>query len=627
MMKPNKVGIALGTCIILVSVAGCLSDSELVHRLERIETDQSNDTDNQQATLSSSIEEAESGLVQPASTDASINSPAIVSSATVTPAISVAPLVRAERQFERKRTEAATQRRISANKAFNSPPVSVVLQQSGIQADILAPYIGSTDKYQQLSSNRVIRTADLATSTFSIDVDTGAYANVRRFLQSGNLPPADAVRVEELLNYFSYDYAVPDTLDTPFSITTELAITPWNANTHLLHIGLNGYSVANAERTAANLVFLVDVSGSMDSPDKLGLLKSSIAMMAKQLTEQDTVSMVVYAGASGVVLEPTAGDNFNAISRALSRLSAGGSTNGQAGIELAYQLATDNFKTDGVNRVILATDGDFNVGISDIEKLKSLIKHKRQSGIALTTLGFGTGNYNDHLMEQLADVGNGAYAYIDTLSEARKVLVEELTSTLQTIAKDVKIQVEFNPAVVSEYRLIGYVNRHLENEDFVNDKIDAGEIGAGHTVTALYEISLLGSVGQRHSTSRYQTTVPSEGLADEIADVRLRFKHTNSNESVLVNQIVMKSESINADGDTTDAFRFSAAVAAFGQLLRDSNYLEQFDFKDAAELASTARGTDRFGYRNEFVKLVDLAGTLHWQSQTTNESRENESRG
>lgn len=484
-----------------------------------------------------------------------------------------------------------------------------------------------TEKYQAQKANGVIRTADLSTSTFSIDVDTGAYANVRRFLQSGNLPPADAVRVEELLNYFSYHYSAPASLDTPFSITTELSATPWNAKTRLLHIGLKGYSVTQQERPAANLVFLIDVSGSMDSPDKLGLLKSSISMLSHQLTAEDTVGIVVYAGASGVVLDPVAGNKFNAVSNALSRLSAGGSTNGQAGIELAYQLASEHFTRDGINRVILATDGDFNVGISDIEKLKSLIELKRESGIALTTLGFGTGNYNDHLMEQLADVGNGAYAYIDTLSEARKVLVEELTATLLTIAKDVKIQVEFNPSVVSEYRLIGYVNRHLANEDFANDKVDAGDIGAGHTVTALYEIALHGEGGKRHSESRYQNKLLSDKFTDEIADVRLRYKPADSDTSKLLNSVIRKSDAVTTLNETSDEFRFSAAVAAFGQLLRENQFIENFDLKDTAKLASSAKGKDRFGYRSEFVKLVDLAESLQWQRQSTNNSRRDDNRG
>jgi len=473
--------------------------------------------------------------------------------------------------------------------------------------------VENTEKYQELSNNPVIRVADQSTSTFSIDVDTGAYSNIRRFLNTGQLPPFDAVRVEEMLNYFNYDYAAPDSTDKPFSIHTELASTPWNEHTRLLHIGLKGYSVDAEERPAANLVFLLDVSGSMNNDNKLGLLKSSLNMLSRDLTEKDRVSIVVYAGASGVVLEPTAGNNKRAISKALKKLEAGGSTNGAAGIELAYDMAEEAMTENSINRIILATDGDFNVGISDIEKLKKLIEQKRESGIALTTLGFGAGNYNDHLMEQLADVGNGNYAYIDTLNEARKVLSSELTSTLLTIAKDVKIQIEFNPTQVSEYRLLGYVNRKLANEDFSNDKVDAGEIGAGHTVTALYEIALVGEGGERHTASRYQKTETTNALGAEIAEVRLRYKMPDETISKLTTEQVLGDNVIDDLAETSENFRFSAAVAGFGQLLRQSKYLNDFDYQSAAALASEAKGADRFGYRSELVQLIDLASNLDEQ--------------
>ncbi len=482
--------------------------------------------------------------------------------------------------------------------------------------DVTNPIIRNTEKYQDLTSNPVIRVSDQSTSTFSIDVDTGAYSNIRRFLNTGQLPPADAVRLEEMLNYFSYDYAAPETTDTPFAIHTELASTPWNAKTRLLHIGLKGYSVDADDRPSANLVFLLDVSGSMTSPNKLGLLKSSLNMLSKDLTEKDRVSIVVYAGASGVVLEPTAGNNRRAISKALKQLEAGGSTNGAAGIELAYEMAEKTKTDDSINRIILATDGDFNVGISNIDKLKQLIERKRESGIALTTLGFGAGNYNDHLMEQLADVGNGNYAYIDTLNEARKVLSSELTSTLLTIAKDVKIQIEFNPAQVSEYRLLGYVNRKLANEDFANDKVDAGEIGAGHTVTALYEVALVGEGGERHSESRYQKTVTPSELNSEIAEIRLRYKAPTETVSKLTTRQVLDDTMIDELAEASDNFRFSAAVAGFGQLLRQSKYLNNFDYQSAATLAADAKGSDRFGYRSELVQLIDLADNLDEQNQT-----------
>ncbi len=475
--------------------------------------------------------------------------------------------------------------------------------------------IEQQEKYQQLVNNKLVLASSQPVSTFSIDVDTAAYSNVRRFLQSGSLPPVDAVRIEELLNYFDYHYAGPESTEQPFSVMSELGVTPWNEKTRLLHIGIQGYALEKEERPAANLVFLVDVSGSMASPNKLGLLKSSIKMMANGLSAEDSVSMVVYAGASGVVLEPTPGNDTRAINAALDSLAAGGSTHGSAGIELAYQLAAKNFKKEGINRVLLATDGDFNVGISDIDKLKALIEHKREAGIALTTLGFGSGNYNDHLMEQLADVGNGAYAYIDTLSEAQKVLVDELGSTLMTIAKDVKIQVEFNPAVVSEYRLIGYVNRKLANEDFNNDKIDAGEIGAGHSVTALYEVALKGDGGELNTPLRYgkdekvgvNTEVGTE-VNGEIAELRLRYKQPGSAISQLISQIITRDTQTS---EHSEQFHFSAAVAAFGQQLRNSKYLGNYSFADTRALANSAKGEDRFGYRAEFIQLLRLAETLY----------------
>ena len=520
----------------------------------------------------------------------------------------------------------------SAEETIASMPAPAIGER---HADIFWPphVVNNTEKYQDTATNPIVRVADESTSTFSIDVDTGSYANMRRFLNAGQLPPSDAIRVEELLNYFSYDYTSPDSLETPFSIHTEIAPTPWNDKTRLLHIGLKGYSVDAENRPPANLVFLLDVSGSMAANNKLGLLKSSLLMLSKELSEQDSVSIVVYAGASGTVLEPTSGNNYRAIEQALKKLNAGGSTNGESGIELAYAMAEKAMSKESINRIILATDGDFNVGVSDIDTLKKLIEDKRESGIALTTLGFGTGNYNDHLMEQLADVGNGNYAYIDTLSEARKVLSEELTSTLLTIAKDVKIQIEFNPSQVSEYRLLGYVNRRLANEDFANDKVDAGEIGSGHTVTALYEIALVGEGGARHSASRYQNShadktqtsnAKSSGLTEEldsgldnlsneIAEVRLRFKRPGENKSQLTTRIVQKDALVDNLNDTSENFRFSAAVAGFGQLLRQNKYLEDFDFDDTAELAASAKGQDRFGYRAQFVGLVDLASSLHEQ--------------
>ncbi len=471
------------------------------------------------------------------------------------------------------------------------------------------------ENYAHFDDNPLKRVSETPVSTFSIDVDTGAYANLRRMLNAGHLPPADAVRAEELLNYFDYAYALPGDRSTPFSVMREIAPSPWNPNTHLLHIGIQGYDLSAAEMPAANLVFLVDVSGSMNSANKLGLLKSSLTMLTRQLGASDRVSIVVYAGASGVVLEPTPGNQTATISAALERLSAGGSTNGGAGIKLAYAMAEQAMIKNGINRVILATDGDFNVGTVNHQQLINLIEEKRKSGIALSTLGFGQGNYNDHLMEQLADTGNGNYAYIDTINEAQKVLVEEMTSTLMTIAKDVKIQIEFNPAVVEEYRLIGYENRQLKREDFNNDKVDAGEIGAGHTVTAVYEVSLKGSHGQRIDALRYQPEAPADNSTEELAFLRIRYKQPDADSSRLLEWPILRSEIKQTLANTSDAFRFSAAVAAFAQQLRGGKYTEQFGYEAIRELASQSRGADPFGYRGEFIRLVSLANALSTKRQ------------
>ena len=446
---------------------------------------------------------------------------------------------------------------------------------------------------------------------------------MRRWLNQGQLPPEDAVRVEEFINYFDYDYPLPGDQRTPFQSSTEIAPTPWNANTRLLRIGIQGYEVPKSQLPATNLVFLLDVSGSMNSPDKLPLLQQAMTLLTNQLDARDSISIVVYAGASGVVLPPTHGDHKGDILMALQQLRAGGSTNGAAGIQLAYQMAQQTFIPNGVNRVILATDGDFNVGLASTEELIDLIQRKRKAGIALTTLGFGSGNYNDHLLEQLADEGNGNYAYIDRLSEARKVLSEELSSTLLTIAKDVKIQIEFNPARVSEYRLIGYENRALNEEDFANDTIDAGEIGAGHRVTALYEISLVGSGGQRLPPHRYQSETSVDepvasfkhdpAFSNELAHLRIRYKLPNESVSRLIESPVMDS-GINARG--SDNFNLVASVAAFGQKLRGGQYLESFTYDDISNLARQSRATDTHGYRSEFMQLVNLAGTLDTTNNT-----------
>lgn len=470
------------------------------------------------------------------------------------------------------------------------------------------------ENYATLQQSSVQQVSTQPVSTFSIDVDTGSYSNIRRMLNQGTLPPANAVRLEEMINYFSYHYDAPHEGETPFSIQTELATSPWSSQHTLLKIGLKGYEPSQT-RPAANLVFLLDVSGSMNAANKLPLLKKSLLMLSKQLSEQDKVSIVVYAGASGLILEPTSGNQSLEIEQALERLSAGGSTNGQAGIHLAYQTAQKAFIEDGINRIILATDGDFNVGTSDVDSLKELIAQQRKKGISLTTLGFGSGNYNDHLMEQIADTGNGNYAYIDTLNEARKVLVETLDATLLTIAKDVKIQVEFNPEQVQEYRLLGYENRALKREDFNNDKVDAGEIGAGHTVTAIYELVLNDSSGAAVDPLRYKnkTTNKTPDLqphSDELAFVKVRYKAPDSETSKLISKAVQKPVKAKSFSSASDDFRFSASVVHFGEVLRHSQYLPQTNFAQIIADAQKSKGEDPFGYRSEFIQLVRLAAAL-----------------
>jgi len=441
-------------------------------------------------------------------------------------------------------------------------------------------------------------------STFSVDVDTGGYANARRFLTTGMMPPRAAVRTEEMINYFRYDYPRPESREVPFSVSTDVARSPWNEDTYLMRIGLRGYDIAREERPPANLVFLMDVSGSMNSPDKLPLVKTALAGLAGELGEDDRVSIVVYAGAAGLVLEPT--NDTAKIRRALDSLSAGGSTAGGAGLQLAYNIAEDAFIEGGVNRVILATDGDFNVGIQSRDALVEMIEAKRDSGITLTTLGFGTGNYNEAMMEQIANHGNGNYAYIDSALEAKKVLGDEMSSTLFTIAKDVKIQVEFNPAVISQYRLVGYENRALREEDFDNDAVDAGEIGAGHQVTAIYEVVPTGTKGWI-APRRYEDRPASEAelRMAEAAHVKLRYKLPGGDTSKLIDTVVMSDAFHSARAPRGD-FAFAASVAAFGQLLRGDTLLNGFTFADTRELA----GKQDDYWRQEFVKLTELADAM-----------------
>jgi Ca-activated chloride channel family protein len=466
------------------------------------------------------------------------------------------------------------------------------------------------ENYAETAANGIRKVTEHPVSTLSIDVDTASYANVRRILNEGRLPPSDAVRVEEMINYFDYADPAPDSEDVPFQVTTELATTPWNADTRLLRIALRAWDVDERDLPPSNLVFLIDVSGSMNRPDKLPLLKRSLKLLTRRLDADDRVTLVVYAGAAGVVLEPTPGNERGKIEQALAKLTAGGSTHGSAGIRLAYAKAREAFIADGINRVILATDGDFNVGTVDHRALLDLVESERKAGVALTTLGFGRGNLNDHLMEQLADHGNGNAAYIDSLLEAQKTLVEQMGGTLYTIASDVKLQVEFNPYRIAEYRLIGYENRLLRREDFNNDQIDAGELGAGHSVVALFEIAESTGTGRRIDPLRYSKhNRPAEppATADEFAYVKLRYKPRGQDDSRLMTYPITAD---HAARQPSNALQFSAAVAAFGQKLRGGAHLGDFGFDDIRGLARAARRPDENGYRADFIRLVGLADSL-----------------
>jgi len=463
------------------------------------------------------------------------------------------------------------------------------------------------ERYAEISENPFLEVVRAPLSTFSIDVDTASYSNVRRFLNQGSLPPKDAVRIEEMVNYFEYDYPQP-TGDLPFSVNTEVAVCPWNTNHKIVQIGLQGKKVSLDNVPPSNLVFLLDVSGSMNAPDKLPLLKQGLKTMVNQLSAKDRVAIVVYAGASGLALPSTSADDKQKINEALDRLEAGGSTNGGQGIRLAYQIAQDNFIANGNNRVILATDGDFNVGLTGDNELVSMIEQKRQSNIFLSVLGFGTGNLNDSMMEKLADKGNGNYAYIDSNEEARKALGQQVAGTLYTIAKDVKIQVEFNPAKVAGYRLLGYENRLLADKDFNDDKKDAGEIGAGHSVTALYEIVPAGQKVENPGVDelRYSRIEPSDTQFNaELLTVKLRYKEPDGDQSKLLTMGLLDKN--NAFENASENLRFAAAVAGFGMLLRDSNYKGNANFNSILQIADSSRSNDLKNYRNEFIELIEKA--------------------
>ncbi len=491
-----------------------------------------------------------------------------------------------------------------ANKAMRH--ISQPMHYSS-QPIFIAP-ASNKENYQQTTKNPLQIASKQPISTFSVDVDSGSYSNMRRMLNQGILPPKDALRTEELINYFDYKIDSPKNSDIPFAIDTEMMVSPWNADRMLLKVALKAYQVPKADIGAANLVFLLDVSGSMNAANKLPLLKKSLIMLSKQLEKHDRVSIVVYAGAAGIVLEACKGNDLFSITQALNGLKAGGSTHGSQGIELAYQLAQKSFIKGGINRVILATDGDFNIGTTNIDTLKDLIEKKRNQGISLTTLGFGQGNYNDHLMEQLADIGNGNYAYIDNINEARKVLVDEISSTLHIVAKDVKIQVEFNPDQVAQYRLLGYENRLLSREDFNNDKVDAGEIGAGHDVTAIYELTMIDAKNKTIDDLRYKRHhVATDNKSAEIAIVKLRYKQPTSDQSQLITRIIRPSLLNNKDSEN---FKFASAVAAFSQLLKGGKYMENYNFQDIIKLAKNNKGKDDFGYRAQFIQLVRTAASL-----------------
>jgi Ca-activated chloride channel family protein len=487
-----------------------------------------------------------------------------------------------------------------------SPPVDIIAPQ-GYQ-DV------GRDQFQKFEENSVKNVAAEPVSTFSIDVDTASYSFARKAINQGYLPQANAIRIEEMINYFDYDYAVPEEGGHPFQPTVAVYDSPWRSGTKLVHVGIKGYELQ--KEVKSNLVFLIDTSGSMNSQDKLPLLVNSFKLMLDNLSPDDTVGIVVYAGSAGTVLEPTKVADKHKILQSLERLSAGGSTAGAAGIQQAYALAEQSFIKDGNNRIILATDGDFNVGITNRDELKTFVERKRDQGISLSVLGFGQGNYNDHMMQVLAQNGNGNAAYIDSLSEARKVLVEEASSTLFTIAKDVKVQVEFNPALVQEYRLIGYETRHLNREDFNNDKVDAGEIGAGHTVTAIYEITPTG-MQPMVDDLRYQKPAPRAAMeekhvvapaasGDEYAFLKIRYKRPDENTSILMTRPITKSDEKSFES-LSDDLRFANAVAGFAQLLKGSKFTGNLTYDQVIEIANAARGKDEFGYRTEFVNLVRLA--------------------
>lgn len=501
----------------------------------------------------------------------------------------------------------------SDKQAVQNPDLLTVKEEEAQLSKVAEVEPADREGYSHIVENTFNSAKLSPLSTFSIDVDEAAYSNVRRFLQNNSLPPAGAVRIEEMINYFDYEYPQPEQ-GKPFSVNTEIADCPWNLQHKLVHIGLQGKTIPVDNLPPSNFVFLIDVSGSMDEPDKLPLVKASLNMLVDNIREEDKIALVVYAGNAGLVLPSTEGSNKEKIKDAIDDLEAGGSTAGGSGILLAYKIAKENFIKNGNNRVLLATDGDFNVGLSSDDELVRLIEKERESGIYLSVLGFGTGNYQDSKMQQLADNGNGNHSYIDNINEAKKVLVAEFSSTLFTIAKDVKVQIEFNPAKVQAYRLIGYENRMLAAEDFNDDKKDAGELGSGHTVTALYEIIPVGvkdSFTRRIDDLKYQHASYKQVVtnsSEEIMTIKLRYKNPKEeNSNLIVAPVIDGNKSLN---ETSDNFRFSSAVAEFGMLLRNSAYKQSGDYKQVITLAQSAKGKDNNGYRAEFIKLAETASLL-----------------
>ena len=466
-----------------------------------------------------------------------------------------------------------------------------------------APHVTNTERYQKQPDQPVKAVAQEPVSTFSIDVDTGSYANVRRFLSDGRLPPKNAVRIEEIVNYFPYNYPLP-TDEHPFAVHTETIDSPWQPEAKLIKIGIQAQDIAKKDLPPANLVFLVDVSGSMDAENKLPLVQETLRILTRQLRPQDKVTLITYASGEDLVLPPTSGADKETILNAIDKLRAGGATDGESALQMAYEQAQKAFVPNGINRILLATDGDFNVGVSDTETLKSMVAEKRKSGVSLSTLGFGMGNYNEDMMEQIADAGDGNYSYIDNEKEAKKVLQQQLTSTLATVAQDVKIQVEFNPATVKEYRLVGYTNRTLRNEDFNNDRVDAGDIGAGHSVTALYEIIPQGKQGWLEE-SRYQKAPAAKGSKNEYAFVKVRYKLPGQKDSQLMQQAVpVGSKPLDqADKDTLLAL----AAASYAQALRGGEYNGKLSWGDIENMVQKVQGDDPFGLKSEFLQLVRTA--------------------